>query len=124
MQEEYKYAIETYQKPLDLDNNQVTTINGMAYAHFRDGDTNKAISYYKRSLNIESNNFDALSGLFTIYIIEKQDNRAQDIVLKLSEYENQVMENLIKEGTWLQQNGHLKEAQRLFDAAEKLKLVD
>ena len=123
LRENYDKAIDYYQDSLTIDNKKTTTLNGLAFAHLRSNNLGEAATTYLKVINIDPNNFDALIGLITTYTQQGFPELAVQFIDKLDESNGIVTDKLIEQGNWLQQNGQVKEAQRLFDATEKLKLT-
>ena len=120
LRENYDKAIDYYQDSLTIDNKKTTTLNGLAFAHLRSNNLGEAATTYLKVINIDPNNFDALIGLITTYTQQGFPELAVQFIDKLDESNGIVTDKLIEQGNWLQQNGQTQEAQRLFDAAEKL----
>ena len=80
----------------------------------------EATTTYLQVINIDSNNFNALVGLITTYTQQGFPELAEQFIDKLDESNGIIADKLIEQGNWLQQNGQAEEAQRLFDAADKL----
>ena len=121
LRENYDDAINYYEQSRDIDDKITTTLNGLAFAHLRSGDLGEATTTYLKVTSIDPNNFDALVGLITAYTQQGFLGSAEQFIDRLDESNNIAANKLIEQGNWLQQNGQTEEAQRLFDAAKKLK---
>ena len=120
LRENYDKAIDYYQDSLKIDHNKVTTLNGLALAHLRSDNLGESTSTYLQVINIDPNNFDAITGLITTYTQQGFPELSEPFIDKLDESNSAIADKLTEQGNWLQQNGQEGEAQRLFDAAEKL----
>ncbi|MDH3312055.1 MAG: tetratricopeptide repeat protein [Nitrosopumilus sp.] len=71
-------AIDYFEKSLHIDR-KATTLNGIAYTHFKAENLGDAISFYQEVLSHQEskNNFDALSGLFLIHTKQNQPELAK-----------------------------------------------
>ena len=120
LRENYNKSIDYYQTSLKVDSKKTTTLNGLSFAHLRSDNLDEAIIVYLQVLNIDSNNFNALIGLITTYTQQGFPELAEQFVDKLDESNGMIADRLVEQGNWLQQNGHMEEAQRLFDAAAEI----
>ena len=114
-------AIEYYDNSLRIDKTKVTTLNGIAFAYLRAGNDNSALFHYDQALKHDADNFNTLSGLAVLHTQLGQLEIAEKYLDQLQSHGEAIAEKLIEQGNWLQQNGQSEEAQRLFDAAERLK---
>ena len=121
LRENYSKSIDYYQDSLEIDNKKTTTLNGLAFAHLRSNSLGDATTTYLKVVNIDPNNFDASVGLITTYTQQGFSKLAVPFIDKLDDSNDIAADKLIEQGNWLKQNGQSKEAQRLFDAAERLK---
>ena len=120
LREDYSEAIDYYEQSLKIDNKKTTTLNGLAFAHLRSDNLGEATTTYIKVLNVDPNNFNALVGLITSYTQQGFPELAEQFIDDLDKSNSIIADKLIEQGNWLQQNGQTQEAQRLFDAAEKL----
>ena len=71
-------------------------------------------------LHPPTHHLDASVGLITTYTQQGFPKLAVQFIDKLDDSNNISTDKLLEQGNWLKQNGQIQEAQRLFDAAERL----
>ena len=118
---QYDQAIENFVLSFALDSDRISTLNGMAFAHMKSGNLVLAESFYDDALDVDDNNFDALSGLLSIYIQQDKHDKANETIAKLAQFQEQVVQSLIAEAQWLMDNGSADdEAKRFLKKALQL----
>jgi len=115
--ENYDKAINDYFEISLHIERKITTLNGIASAHFKAGNTGDAISFYKETLHKDTNNFDALSGLFLIHTKQNQPELAVQYENQLQDYTSQLSDLLTQEGIWLENHGQISDAKQFYDKA-------
>ena len=115
--EEYDKAMEFLSLSYDLNANRIVTLTSIAEVYAKTDQIDKAMMFYQDALNIDANNFDVLLGLLTIYLREDIPLKADAILNQLIEYDEQVVNELIKEGKWLMNHEQKTEAKRFFETA-------
>ena len=118
--EEYDLAIEYFGKSLEINSERIVTINGMANAQLKSGNLVLAESYYDDALNIDRNNFDALSGLLSIYLQQDNQDKINEIIDRLEQFKEQVIQSLIEQGEWFAERGSDDNAKQFFEKALQL----
>ena len=118
--EQYAKAIEFFVVSFGLNPEKITTLNGLANAHLKSGNLVLSESFYEDALDIDSNNFDALSGLLLIYIQQDDQHKVNEAINRLAQFQEQVVESLIAEGEWFLERGSTDEAIRFFEKALEL----
>ena len=118
--EQYNAAIKLFEESLEINPNKISTTNGMAFAHLRSGNLVSSITFYERTLSEDKNNFDALSGLLSIYIQQDKQNKVNEIIYKLGQFQDKIVESLIVEGKWFAERGSVEEAKLFFKKALEL----
>ena len=122
LRENYDMSVVYYQKSLEIDSDRATTLNGLALSNLRSGELDEAIKNYNKVITyVDPTNLDALAGLITIHVQQDSPELAKPFIDKLAESNGVIKDKLIEQANWLQKNGQTQEAQRLFDAAAKLK---
>ena len=121
LRENYSKSISHYQDSLKINSKKTAILNGLAFAHLRSDNLGEATTTYLKVLNVDPNNFDALIGLITTHTQQGFPELAEEFIDKLDESNGIVADKLIEQGNWLLDNGQAEEAQRLFDAADRLK---
>jgi len=117
IRENYDKAINDYFEISLHIERKITTLNGIAYAHFKAGNTGDSISFYKETLKNDTNNFDALSGLFLIHTKQNQPELAVQYEDQLKDYVKQLSDLLTQEGIWLENHGQINDAKKFYDKA-------
>ena len=114
----YAAAESFFQESLLIEK-KTSTINGLALVSYYQNNHANAIDHYKDTLNIDPNNFDALSGLVSIYNHLNQPLNAAPHLVTLQQFTeiSIIVNSLIESGDWLLSQQQYVEAIRLYDAA-------
>lgn len=118
--EQYDEAIKLFTRSQGLDSDRITTLNGLANAYLKSGNLVLAISFYEGTLDIDAINFNALKGLLSIYLQQDNQDKVNEIIDRLEQFTEQIVESLIEEGKWFLERGSINEAKRFFEKALEL----